>query len=111
MDVQNPIPRQEFGEYAPPAVKLGKPSEWFASGNFCGSAASIVDWQSAAASGLIGNAPPAIGVLEKLDSPEACFYLGAALWIDGKEQEAIDVLAHSNEPAAARLHVFSGSRQ
>ena len=97
------FPSGESEDYSSPTVPLG--NEGFASGNFCDSARSsdAEGWQSAAALGLIGNAPPAIAELEKIDLPEARFHLGATLWIEGKETEATDVLARVELPEARRL--------
>ena len=105
MDVQSQIPDRDFGEYPLTAASLGVPEDWFASGNFCSSAGTSFaeGWHSAAAMGLIGQVNAAVAELEKEDSDEARFYLGAALWIDGNTTEATDVLAHSNLPEAKRL--------
>ena len=56
--------------------------------------------------GLIGNSRVAIDALQQIDSPAARFYLGCALWMDGRETEAVEVLAHSPLPEAQRLSAF-----
>ena len=105
MDVKGKFPDRDIGVYLPTVASLGMPEDWFASGNYCSTAgSSLVDhWQTSAAMGLIGHVQPAIAGLEHEDSDEARFYLGAALWIEGNESEAVDVLAHSNLTEANRL--------
>ncbi|SVA55797.1 uncharacterized protein METZ01_LOCUS108651, partial [marine metagenome] len=105
MDVQSQIPNRDIEVYPLTVAPLGVPNDWFSSGNFCSAASSsLVDGlHNSAAMGLIGRVQPAIAGLEKEDSNEARFYLGAALWIEGNELEAVDVLAHSNLAEAKRL--------
>ena len=105
MDVKSQFPDRDIEIYSYTDASLGTPEDWFTTGNFCGVAGSSqVDGQQiSAAMGLIGQVHSAVAGLEKEDSDEARFYLGAALWIDGNEAEATDVLSHSNLPEAKRL--------
>ncbi|MDC0065910.1 hypothetical protein OAK15_05575, partial [Verrucomicrobia bacterium] len=105
MDVQSQFPNRDIEVYPLTVAPLGVPKDWFLSGNFCSAAgSSLVDGlHNSAAMGLIGRVQPAIAGLEKEDSDEARFYLGAALWIEGTELEAVDVLTHCNLPQAKRL--------
>ncbi len=105
MDVKSQFPDRDIEIYSYTDASLGTPEDWFTAGNFCGVAGSSqVDGQQiSAAMGLIGQVHSAVAGLEKENSDEARFYLGAALWIDGNEAEATDVLSHSNLPEAKRL--------
>ena len=105
MDVQKQAPDRDFSGFFREKVNLGSRHDWFSTGNFCG-AASLDNWRGAAAMGLIGNSRVAIDALQQIDSPAARFYLGCALWMDGRETEAVEVLAHSPLPEAQRLSAF-----
>lgn len=61
------------------------------------------DWQTHAAHGLIGNAEKALAGLAAFDHPEARFYRGVTLWIDGQEKEAAKILASCEGAHAQRL--------
>jgi len=80
MDVKGKFPNRDIEVYPLTAASLGVPEDWFASGNFCSSAGTSFaeGWHSAAAMGLIGRVNAAVVELEKEDSDEARFYLGAA---------------------------------
>ena len=94
-----------FRHYWPKNPDLGASSRWFEQGNYCGTAglSSGPEWEHYAALGLIGNSKPAIAGLEQCDSPQAQFYLGASLWIEGNDAEAVEILNACSLPEASRL--------
>ena len=105
MDASLQATRQNWADCFPSEVALGNCSDWFRLGNYCG-AATLDGWQAAAAMGLIGNTSVALDSLQNLRTPEGRFYLGCALWMDGCETEALEVLAQSNLPEAERLAAY-----
>jgi len=105
MDASLQATKQNWADCFPSEVALGNCSDWFSLGNYCG-AATLDGWQAAAAMGLIGNTSVALDSLQNLRTPEGRFYLGCALWMDGRETEALEVLAQSNLPEAERLAAY-----
>ncbi|MAY05564.1 MAG: hypothetical protein CMO72_00005, partial [Verrucomicrobiales bacterium] len=94
-----------FRGFWPKKPDLGESFRCLKHGNYCAIAglSNNPNWEHFAALGLIGNNQPAIAGLEKINSPQSRFYLGASLWIEGNDAEAIEILEACALPEATRL--------
>ena len=94
-----------FEAFWPKKPDLGESFRCLEHGNYCAVAglSNNPNWEHFAALGLIGNSQPSIAGLEKINSPQSRFYLGASLWIEGNDAEAIEILEACPLPEATRL--------
>ena len=83
-----------FEGFWPEKVNLRESFRCLEHGNYCAVAglSNNPNWEHFAALGLIGNSQPSIAGLEKINSPQSRFYLGASLWIEGNDAEAVEIL-------------------
>ena len=95
-------PGREVSRVARPGLSA---ADSFSSGNYVEAARSgeTSAWQTWAALGLVGRTGPALEGLARFADPEARFYEGVALWIDGQDQAAEKALEKLEAPHARAL--------